>query len=133
MIKIDSELIRLVMRIGYAAAWNGLFDEALKIFTGVSAVRRESEVPMMGIAVVGFISGNLDLAQKALDEALKISPESDLVKAHHACLLRLLGKEEEGQALFAALENSQDPDAKSMSQKVKNIPTEELFNAGAKS
>jgi len=133
MVKIDSELVRLVMRIGYAAAWNGMFDEALKIFTGVNAVRRESEVPLVGIAVVGFISGNLDLAQKALDEALKISPKNDLVQAHHACLLRLLGKEEEGQALFAALENSQDPDAKSMSQKVKNIPTEELFNAEAKS
>lgn len=126
---IDSELVRLAMRIGYAAAWNGLFAEAVTIFRGVSAVRKESELPLLGIAVVGFIRNDLDLAEKALDQALACNANSDIVEAHRGCLLRLQGKEEKGKELLASLENSADSDAKALVMKVKNIPTDELFKS----
>ncbi len=128
MLEIDSELVRLTMRIGYSAAWNGLFPEALKIFRGVSAVRPDSEVPLIGAGVVGMLSGDYEMSRKALERAIENNPESDLAKAHLGCLLRLSGEEEEGKAMLEAIcANSTDADAKSMAANVKDLPVEELY------
>ena len=130
MMEIDSELVRLLMRVGYSAGWNGHFAQALTIFRGVSAVRPESEVPLIGAAVVGMLAKDYDLATKILDRAVENHPENDLVKAHQGCLLRLKGQEEEGQAILSSIaENSEDPNAKVLATQVKDTPVEELFAA----
>lgn len=101
MVHIDSELVRLLMRIGYTAAWNGLHREALAIFDGVGAVRPESEVPVIGAAVVAMLSGNEDVAVQTLEEgALKLNPGSAQARAHLGVALRLRGDEQEGIAML---------------------------------
>lgn len=97
MVHIQSELVRLLMRIGYAAAWQGLHKEAVAIFEGVGAVRPESEVPIIGASVVAMIAGNHDVAVQVLKEgALDLNPDSDLARVHLGVALRLRGDEERG-------------------------------------
>lgn len=128
MLKIDSELVRLSMRIGYAAAWKGLSGDALKIFKGVGAVRPESEVPLIGAAVIGMLSGDFEMSGKALDHALEANPENDLIRAHLGCLMRLRGEEEEGRKLLVSIsEDSNDPSAKALAFHLKDRPAGELL------
>ena len=128
MVPIDSELVRLLMRVGYAAAWNGLYKEAVAVFDGVGAVRPESEVPVIGAAVVAMLSGNDDVAVKTLEEgALSLNPESAQARAHLGVALRLRGDEEEGLAILhkVAAQNS-DPDAARMAANVLSLSVEQL-------
>lgn len=128
MVPIDSELVRLLMRLGYAAAWNGLHKEAVAIFDGVGAVRPESEIPVIGAAVVAMLSGHYDVAVKTLREgALELNPDSALARAHLGVALRLLGDEDEGAALLNEVAaNTTDPDAAAMARNVVAMSLEQL-------
>lgn len=128
MVSIQSELVRLLMRIGYAAAWQGLHKEAVAIFEGVGAVRPESEVPIIGASVVAMIAGNHDVAVQALKEgALDLNPASALARIHLGVALRLRGDEEEGLALLREVSaGSDDPEAAALAANVIQLPVEQL-------
>lgn len=128
MVHIDSELVRLLMRIGYAAAWQGLHKEAVAIFDGVGAVRPESEVPVIGAAVVAMLSGNEDVAVQTLREgALGLNPDSTQARAHLGVALRLRGDEVEGTSLLREVASqTADPDAAAMARNVLALSTEQL-------
>ncbi len=128
MVHIDSELVRLLMRIGYAAAWHGLYKEAVAIFDGVGAVRPESEVPVIGAAVVAMLSGHEDVAIKTLREsALELNPGSAQARAHLGVALRLRGEEDEGMALLREVAAQEDdPDAAAMARNVLPLTREQL-------
>ncbi|WP_009965810.1 tetratricopeptide repeat protein [Verrucomicrobium spinosum] len=128
MIPVDSELVRLLMRIGYLAAWNGLYKEAIAVFDGVQAVRPESEIPIIGGAVVAILSGNPEVAIKSLKEgALTLNPGSDLARAHLGCALRLQGREEEGHAILQEVAStSSQPDARAMASNLLSLSSDQL-------
>ncbi|HEY1053452.1 MAG TPA: hypothetical protein VGE39_26955 [Prosthecobacter sp.] len=128
MVHIDSELVRLLMRIGYAAAWQGLHKEAVAIFDGVGAVRPESEVPIIGAAVVAMLSGHEDVAVRTLREgALGLNPDSAQALAHLGVALRLRGDEDEGTSLLQEVASqTADPDAAAMARNVLALSTEQL-------
>lgn len=128
MVHIDSELVRLLMRVGYTAAWNGLHKEAIAIFEGVGAVRPESEVPLIGAAVIAMLSGHDDVAVKTLEEgALTINPESAQARAHLGVALRLRGDEDEGVALLREVTaQTNDPDAALMAENVLSLSVDQL-------
>lgn len=128
MVSIQSELVRLLMRIGYAAAWQGLHKEAVAIFEGVGAVRPESEVPIIGASVVAMIAGNHDVAVQALKEgALDLNPASALARIHLGVALRLRGDEEEGLTLLREVSaGSGDPEAAALAANVIQLPVEQL-------
>lgn len=128
MVHIDSELVRLLMRTGYAAAWNGLHKEAIAIFDGVGAVRPESEIPVIGAAVVAMLSGNYDVAVQTLREgALGLNPDSALARAHLGTALRLIGEEDEGRALLTEVAgNTTDEAAAAMARNVLSMTLEQL-------
>ena len=128
MVHIDSELVRLLMRAGYAAAWNGLHQEAIAIFDGVGAVRPESELPVIGAAVVALLSGHYEVAVKTLREgALDLNPDSALARAHLGVALRLHGDEDEGRALLHDVATQTvDPDAAIMARNVLAMTPDQL-------
>ena len=128
MVHIDSELVRLLMRTGYAAAWNGLHKEAVAIFDGVGAVRPESEIPVIGAAVVAMLTGNYEVAVKTLrDGALELNPDSALARAHLGAALRLMGDEDAGRALLQEVAASAaDPDTAAMAANVLAMSQDQL-------
>ena len=128
MIEIDSELVRVLMRAGYAAAWQGLHQEAIAIFEGVGAVRPQSEVPVIGAAVVAMLSGHYDVAVETLREgALGLNPDSALAAAHLGVALRLLGDEDSGMAVLREISSQvSDPDAARMATNVLAMSADQL-------
>ena len=70
------------MEIGYLAIGSGQTAEAETIFSGIVAVRSESELPLIGLGVAQLSAGKAGDAVKTLGErALGMAPESDLVKS----------------------------------------------------
>lgn len=128
MFHIESELVRLLMRVGYAAAWNGLHKEAISMFDGVGAARPESELPVIGAAVVALLSGNYDVAAKTLLEgALQLNPESALARAHLGVVLRMRGDEEAGMAILREVsEQTTDADAAAMALNVISLSADQI-------
>lgn len=96
-----AELVRLLMRIGYWSVWHGLFAEAATLFTGARAARPQSELPVLGMAVLALAMQKPDSAVQLLREhALPLNPDSELVQAHLGCALRMAGQESEGLYLL---------------------------------
>lgn len=127
MISIDSELVRLLMRTGYLAAWNGFHKEAVAIFDGVAAVRPESDIPLIGGAVVAILTGNLEMAASTLDGALAINPDSAMALAHQGCVLRLQGREDEGLEILRSVEaQTEDVEAAAMARNVLTLDADQL-------
>ena len=128
MVQIESELVRLLMRVGYTAAWNGFHQDAISIFDGVGAVRPESEIPVIGAAVVAMLSGHADVAVKTLEDgALPLNPKSQLVRAHLGAALRLRGDEDAGISILRAVAaQTEDLDAARMAANVMSMPIEQL-------
>lgn len=116
------------MRIGYAAAWQGLHKEAVAVFDGVAAVRPESEVPVIGAAVVAMLSGHEDVAIQTLrDGALELNPDSAQARAHLGVALRLHGAEDEGMTLLQEVASqTTDPDAAAMASNVLAMTPDQL-------
>ncbi len=88
----DTNLVQLLMEIGYLAAGYGFYKEANTIFKGVRAARPKSEFPFIGMAVVKMNQGKYHDAIAVLnDHALRNNPESGLAKSFLGLALKLAG------------------------------------------
>lgn len=89
----STELVQRLMEVGYVAAGNGYSKQAEAIFAGVQAVRPESELPSIGLAVMQLNAGLCEVAVKTLEEeGLKRNPDSELVQSFLGLALKLGGQ-----------------------------------------
>lgn len=123
-----AEIVRLLLRLGYWSVWHGLYQEAATLFNGARAARPRSEVPVLGMAVLALVMQQADAAVRLLREtAVPLAPDSELVRAHLGCALRLAGQETEGNALLATLASTGlDPDARHMATNLLRLPAGQL-------
>ncbi|MFO1450228.1 MAG: hypothetical protein U1F61_18860 [Opitutaceae bacterium] len=123
-----AELVRLLMRTGYWSVWHGLYAEAAALFNGAKAARPESEMPVLGMAVLAMVMQQPDSAVQLLREnALSLAPKSELVRAHLGCALRLAGEESEGQDLLTRIvSEGRDPDARQMAVNLLRLSPSQL-------
>lgn len=97
----SAELPQLLMEIGYVATGAGLKPQAEAIFKGVAALRPQSEMPWIGLAVTQLNAGNPQAAQRLLrEEALQRAPQSDTAKSFLGLALRQAGHNAESFALL---------------------------------
>jgi hypothetical protein len=124
----SGELVRLLMRTGYWSVWHGLYAEAAALFNGAKAARPESEMPVLGMAVLAMVMQQPDSAVQLLREnALALAPRSELVQAHLGCALRLAGEESEGQDLLQrVVAGSRDEDARRMAVNLLRLSPSQL-------
>lgn len=100
----SGETVRLLMRLGYWSVWHGLYREAATLFSGAQAARPQSEIPVLGMAVLALALNKPEAAVELLrDQAKALNPASELVEAHLGCALRLAGEEAAGLALLQRL------------------------------
>ncbi len=123
-----AELVRLLMRIGYWSVWHGLYPEAATLFNGARAARPQSELPVLGMAVLAMAMQQSETAVQLLrDHAVPLNPRSELVQAHIGCALRLAGHEDEGQGILLRLAaQSTDADARLMASNLVALTPEQL-------
>jgi len=123
-----AQLVRLLMRIGYWSVWHGLYSEAATLFNGARAARPQSELPVLGMAVLAMVMQKPESAIQLLREtALPLRPESELVQAHLGCALRLAGEESEGVTLLTRLASeATDTDARLMAANLVALTPDQL-------
>ncbi|MEY4940348.1 MAG: hypothetical protein RIQ93_2083 [Verrucomicrobiota bacterium] len=124
----SSETVRLMMRLGYWSVWHGLYTEAAALFSGTQAARPQSEIPIIGMAVLSMAMNRPEYAVQILrEQALPLNPQSDLVSAHLGCALRVAGQEDEGlQILRQIAISSTDQNARQMAQNLETKAAEQL-------
>ncbi|MDR0678672.1 MAG: hypothetical protein LBF24_00230 [Puniceicoccales bacterium] len=87
-----TEWLQLLMAVGYVACGQGRPSQAVIIFTGIAAVRPNSELPLIGLAVAQINQGKLTTACDTLvQRAAGINPDNQLVKAMAAMIFRMSG------------------------------------------
>ena len=102
--EIGTPLIRLMMEIGYLATGNGFSAEAEAIFEGLRAVRPGSEIPFIGLAVTRMNAGRpLEAASLLEEQALRLSPASELAQGFLGLALRLAGHTGRSQSVLEDL------------------------------
>lgn len=123
-----AELVRLLMRLGYWSVWHGLYSEAAALFNGARAARPQSELPVLGMAVLGMVMQQPDHAVQLLrEQALPLNPASELVQAHIGCALRLSGRESEGMDVLRRLAaRGTDADARLMAANLVRLSADQL-------
>jgi predicted Zn-dependent protease len=110
---VRSDWLQLLMELGYVACGCGKPSHAEAIFTGIVAVRPNSELPLIGLAVTLASFGQLSDARKVLLElAAKINPENQLVKVLAAMFAGMSGSKSECDSLLDDVEeNGTDSEA----------------------
>lgn len=112
LVEVPQDEAGLLLEAGYFYMELGRPKEAEEVFTGVSALLPQSDVPRIALGNLHFAQGRFQRALKFHQEALKLRPESATAKAHIGEALLFLKKEKEG--LAAVQEALQmDPDGPS--------------------
>jgi Flp pilus assembly protein TadD len=105
--EFDSRLVRTLMELGIIASIYQWKDDAEKIFNGLRSMRPEAEEPFIGLALMSMASGEYEETVRMLrDEALKVHPESELLKAFLALALKLSGNSHESEKIAKQIASS---------------------------
>ncbi len=106
---ISTELIQILMEIGYFAGENGYPVESEVIFEALRQARPNSEYPLIGLAVTMMNLGKYDEAVQTLtNEALGVNPESNLAKSFLGLALKLAGRTEECKGILNEVINQNE-------------------------
>jgi hypothetical protein len=126
-IAVPSELMQLLMELGYVAVGRGFQTRAQDIFDGIIAARPNSELPLIGAAVCRINFGDFVGGAKILaEQALKINPDSGAAKCFLAMAIKEIGGKREADELVGqVIETCEDPVAKKLAESMrlgKDVP-----------
>ena len=93
--EIEQTRIQMLMEIGFLAAGKGEIKASETIFTGISALRPESESPRIGLAVARMNAGK---NQEAI--AILRDQASDMAKSFLGLALKLEGLNSEASSIL---------------------------------
>lgn len=102
--EIDSDLLKLLMEIGFLATDQGRLKEAGAIFEGVAKARPNSAYPRIGLGCVAMGLGEFDRAIELLNAApAKDDGERDLSLGFLGMALKLAGRNDESRIVLSRL------------------------------
>ncbi|MDR3317105.1 MAG: hypothetical protein LBS68_03520 [Puniceicoccales bacterium] len=119
---IKSEWLQLLMQIGYVACGQGKPTAAVSIFEAIAAVRPNSELPLIGLAVSLVNLGKLTAACDVLVErSAKINPNNQLAKTVAAMIFRMVKEFQASDILIdEIIADGTDPEAVNFAKNLKN-------------
>jgi len=104
--KIDSDLLKLLMEVGFLATKSGMLADAETIFQGVAAARPNSGYPHIGLGCVAMGHGDFEKAVEILEGApSKERAERDLCMGFLAMAFKLSGRNDECRDVVAQLKS----------------------------
>lgn len=118
--KIDSDLLKLLMEVGFMATNKGSLNEATVIFNGLTCARPQSAYPRIGLGCVAMGYGKYNQAVEILREAPAQAPgERDLCQGFLGMALKLGGSHDECRSVLTQLkDDSQNEVAVRMAEKL---------------
>lgn len=110
---VDGDLLDLLYEIGIFGLVRSYFVQAEAIFKGYQAVMPESEVPLLGLGLLGISRANYAEAIRVFEEELlKKNPKSPLGKAYLGLSYEQFNQPEKAQkVLQEVIEEQGDPAA----------------------
>jgi Flp pilus assembly protein TadD len=103
--KIDSDLLKLLMEMGFLATNNGRLREATTIFKGLTRARPQSVYPKIGLGCVAMGSGQFTQAVEILRNApAQVPGERDLCQGFLGMALKLGGFQDECRTVLTQLQ-----------------------------
>ena len=114
--EIDENTLQLLMQVGLLASGRGYATEAETIFNGLKAVRPESDIPLIGMAVNRMNESDFEgAAEMLLNDVLERNPDNDLAKAFLAHALIASGVSDQAREVCEdVLASGNDATAKEM-------------------
>lgn len=104
---LKTETVQRLMEVGYVATGYGFLRQAEAIFAGVQAVRSDSEMPAIGLAVAQLNAGLCEVAVKTLEnDALGKNPDSELAQSFLGLALRMAGQNARSEQILKKLAES---------------------------
>ncbi|MEJ2643248.1 MAG: tetratricopeptide repeat protein [Desulfosarcinaceae bacterium] len=104
--KIDTDLLKLLMEVGFMATNSGRLPEAATIFKGLSRARPQSVYPQIGLGCVAMGSGQFAQAVEILKAApAQADGERDLCQGFLGMALKLGGFQEECRSVLTQLQS----------------------------
>ncbi|MFQ3590557.1 MAG: tetratricopeptide repeat protein [Chloracidobacterium sp.] len=98
----DHEL-RIVLEAGFLLRDVMRYEAAATVFQGVTALRPDLELPVLGLASVLIRQGELDRAQALCESILERSPESLHARTQQGEILIYRGQRERGEEVLRAV------------------------------
>jgi tetratricopeptide (TPR) repeat protein len=97
LIDVPKSEVQILLEAGYLYMEMGLFKESEDVFTGVSSLLPDSDVPRVALGNLFFAQGKFQRALKFHQEALKSRPDSAMAQAHIGESLLFLKKLDEAK------------------------------------
>jgi predicted Zn-dependent protease len=97
-IKPSDQELRVILEAGFALRYARRLDEAADIFSGVTALLPESDLPRVALGTVELERGKFAEAQAACEEALRRDPQSLYARVHRAEALLFQRQRSEAEA-----------------------------------
>ncbi|MDR1456744.1 MAG: hypothetical protein LBI34_01655 [Puniceicoccales bacterium] len=119
--EVQSEVLQLLMQVGYVACGHGFPSLAKVIFEGIAAVRPNSELPLIGLAFSYIHIGKLTSACDILvNQAARINPNNQTIKAVAAMIFRISGEFKASDTLLdEVIADGTDPQAMEFARQLK--------------
>lgn len=96
-VKPSDEELRVILESGFVLREAGRFDDAAKVFRGMSDMLPASDVPLVGLGTVALQLGRMAEALTHCETALRVKPDSLYARVHHAEALLFSGQREEAE------------------------------------
>ncbi|MDR1435045.1 MAG: hypothetical protein LBI77_01400 [Puniceicoccales bacterium] len=118
--EIPTEMIRLLVNIGYASVGSGRKQNAENIFEGVIAARPKDELPLVAYAFMRMVFGEyVEASHLLIGRALKLNPMSEMAQTFYGLLLYQVGRKSESNFILNNIMNrGKDKDAVALAESI---------------
>jgi Tfp pilus assembly protein PilF len=118
--EVPTEMIRLLIDIGYVSTGSGRKQDAENIFESVIAARPQQELPFIAYAFMRMVFGEyVEASNLLIERALKINPDSEMAQAFYGLLLYQVGRKGESNTILGNIMNEgKDNDAYQLAESI---------------
>jgi predicted Zn-dependent protease len=118
--EVPTEMIQLLIDIGYVSTGIGRKRDAENIFESVIAARPKQELPFVAYSFMRMAFGEyVEASHLLIERALKINPDSEMAQAFYGLLLYQVGRKgESNMVLGNIMNNGKDKDAYQLAESI---------------
>ncbi|MDR2372310.1 MAG: hypothetical protein LBD60_04135 [Puniceicoccales bacterium] len=118
--EVPTEIIRLLIDIGYVSTGSGRKRDAENIFESVIAARPKQELPFVAYSFMRMVFGEyVEASNLLVERALKINPKSEMAQVFYGLLLYQVGRRGESDMILSGImDNGKDKDAYRLAESI---------------
>ncbi|MDR2812484.1 MAG: hypothetical protein LBB05_01680 [Puniceicoccales bacterium] len=118
--EVPTEMIRLLLDIGYVSTGSGRKQDAENIFESIIAARPNQELSFVAYSFMRIVFGEyVEASHLLIEKALKINPKSEMAQAFYGLLLYQVGRKGESDMILGNIMNTgEDRDAYQLAESI---------------